>query len=119
MMWVRWGSVLMGLGVICGAFGGHALKTRLSAEMHQIYQVGVWYHLIHGLALLAVGWLATLKPAEVLVRLAGWSFVLGVILFSGSLYLLSLTGIKKFGMVTPLGGLAFLAGWACLAAAAR
>ncbi len=119
MVWVRYASLIMCLGVLLGAFGAHGLKKSLSAEMIQIYQTGVFYHLVHGLALLAVGWVATLKPNEGLVRTSGWFFVLGIVLFSGSLYLLSLTGIKRFGMITPLGGLSFLIGWLCLATTAR
>lgn len=106
-------------GVALGAFGAHGLKGTLSPESKQIYQTAVLYHLIHGLGLLAVGWIATLKPAERLPGYAGWAFVIGVVLFSGSLYLLSVTGIKKLGMITPLGGLAFLLGWLFLALAAR
>lgn len=119
MIWVQWGSALMFLGVALGAFGAHGLKDALSAEAKQTYQTAVLYHLVHGLALLAAGWLATLRPMESLVRTAGMSFVLGIILFSGSLYLLSITGIKKLGIITPFGGLAFLIGWACLALAAK
>ena len=107
------------LGVALGAFGAHGLKDALSPEARQTYQTAVLYQLIHGLALLAVGWLATLKPMEPLVRTAGWAFVIGVVLFSGSLYLLSVSGAKKLGMITPFGGLAFLLGWICLAIAAR
>ena len=106
------------LGVALGAFGVHGLKDALSAEGKQTYQTAVLYHLIHGLALLAVGWLALLKPNEAMVRNAGWAFVLGIVLFSGSLYLLSVTGIRKLGIITPFGGLAFLLGWLCLALAA-
>jgi uncharacterized membrane protein YgdD (TMEM256/DUF423 family) len=119
MTWIRWGSALMLLGVALGAFGAHGLKRALSPEGKSVYQTAVLYHLIHGLALLAVGALATLKPMEPLIRNAGWAFVTGIVLFSGSLYLLSLTGIKKLGIITPFGGLAFLIGWACLALAAR
>ena len=114
MMWMRCGSLLMLLGVALGAFGAHGLKETLSAEAKQVYQTAVFYHLIHGLGLLAVGWLAILKPMEPLIRIAGWSFVIGIVLFSGSLYLLSLTQAKKLGLLTPFGGLAFLVGWLCL-----
>ncbi len=117
MLWIRFGSLLMLLGVALGAFGAHGLKDVLSAEAKQLYQTAVFYHLIHGLALLAVGWMATVKPNAALVRQAGWAFVIGIILFSGSLYLLSLTGMKKLGIITPFGGLAFLTGWLFLALA--
>ena len=118
MMWIRYGSLVMLLGVALGAFGAHALKATLSDEARQIYQTAVLYHLVHGLGLLAVGWLAVLKPAEPMVKNAGWAFVIGFTLFSGSLYLLSVTGIKKLGIITPFGGLAFLLGWCFLALSA-
>ena len=119
MSWIRYGSLVMLLGVTLGAFGAHGLKTVLSPEAKQVYHTAVLYHLVHGLALLVVGGLSLLKPMEPLVSIAGWSFVLGMLLFSGSLYLLSVTGIAKFGFITPLGGLGLLTGWLCLAFAAR
>ena len=119
MIWIRLGSVLMFLGVALGAFGAHALKDALSQEGKAVYQTAVLYHFVHGLALLAVGWLAVLKPREPLIDRAGWAFVIGIVLFSGSLYLLAVTGAKTLGMITPLGGLAFLLGWLCVAVAAR
>ena len=119
MVWIRYGSLMMLLGVALGAFGAHGLKDVLSSEAKQTYQTAVLYHFIHGLALLAVGWLAFLKPMHPLIRTAGWMFLLGIFLFSGSLYLLSLTGIKRFGLITPCGGLAFLVGWFCLALSAK
>ena len=109
----------MFLGVAFGAFGAHGLKDTLTQEGKQVYQTAVLYHLIHGLALLAVGWLATLKPMEPLIQRAGWAFVIGIVLFSGSLYLLAVTGIKKLGLITPFGGLAFLLGWLLLALAVK
>ncbi|MBI3996457.1 MAG: DUF423 domain-containing protein [Candidatus Omnitrophica bacterium] len=119
MIWIRYGSLVMLLGVALGAFGAHGLKDTLTPEGKQIYHTAVFYHLIHGLALLAVGWLATLKPSEPLIRNAGVAFVLGILLFSGSLYLLSVTGIKKLGIITPFGGLALLIGWLLLALSAK
>ncbi len=119
MDWVRYGSLLMVLGVALGAFGAHGLKATLSDEARQSYQTAVLYHLVHGLGLLAVGWLATLRPTASLVRTAGWAFVIGIVLFSGSLYLLSVTVVKKLGIITPVGGLAFLVGWVCLALSAH
>ena len=119
MLWIRWGSLMMFLGVALGAFGAHGLKDTLSQESKQVYQTAVLYHLIHGLALLAVGWLSTLKPQTALIDRAGWLFLIGTVLFSGSLYLLAITGMKKLGIITPFGGLAFLAGWLCLALAAK
>lgn len=104
-------------GVALGAFAAHGLKARLSSEYLAIFQTGVTYQLIHTLALLAVALLATQLPG----RLVGWAvglFSLGIVLFSGSLYLLTLTGVGKLGIITPLGGVAFLAGWLCLGLAA-
>ena len=108
MIWIKGAAIVMFAAVALGAFGAHGLK--LAPDQKTIYQTGVLYHLVHGLALLAVGWLATVKPGEASIEYAGFSFLIGILLFSGSLYLLSITGIKKFGMITPLGGLAFLAG---------
>lgn len=119
MTWIRYGSLLMLIAVALGAFGAHALKGTLSEEGKRLYETAVLYHVIHGLSLLAVGWLATLKPADPAVARAGWAFVIGIVLFSGSLYLLAVSGIRKLGLVTPLGGLAFLIGWWSLALAAR
>jgi uncharacterized membrane protein YgdD (TMEM256/DUF423 family) len=106
------------LAVAFGAFGAHALKGRLDDYALGVFQTAVQYHFYHSLALLVVGVLALSQAHSGLLRSSGWLFMLGIILFSGSLYCLSLTGIKWLGAVTPLGGLAFIAGWACLAAAA-
>lgn len=103
-------------GVAAGAFGAHGLKERLSADMLAVFETGVRYQMYHALALLAAGWAADRRPGA-LTSAAGWLFVAGTVVFSGSLYLLSLTGQRWLGAVTPLGGLAFLAGWLCLAVA--
>ncbi len=108
------GSLLGFLGVAAGAFGGHLLKARLSPEMLSIYEVGVRYHLMHALALLACSWAIVQYPHH-LARLAGWLFLAGTVIFSGSLYALALSGVKVLGAVTPVGGLLLLAGWLCLA----
>lgn len=100
-------------GVGLGAFAAHGLKNRLSAEYLTIFQTGVTYQLIHTLALFGVALLSLHLPGRLVVW-AGVLFCLGIVLFSGSLYLLTLTGVSKLGIVTPFGGLAFLAGWACL-----
>lgn len=102
------------LGVGLGAFGAHALKARLSPEMLAIFETGVRYQMYHALALLGTGILAVIHPHRLLTT-AGWLFVLGMVIFSGSLYILSLSGVKVWGAVTPLGGLAFLAAWLCVA----
>ncbi|MGY4819917.1 DUF423 domain-containing protein [Pseudomonas chlororaphis subsp. piscium] len=104
-------------GVALGAFAAHGLKNRLSAEYLAIFHTGVTYQLVHTLALLGVALLATQIPGR-LVTWAGASFAVGILLFSGSLYLLTLTGFSKLGIVTPFGGLAFLIGWLCLGLAA-
>jgi uncharacterized membrane protein YgdD (TMEM256/DUF423 family) len=100
-------------GVALGAFAAHGLKNRLSAEYLAIFHTGVLYQLIHALAILGVAVLAAQLPGR-LMTMAGWSFALGIVLFSGSLYVLTLTGISKLGIITPFGGLAFLVGWALL-----
>ncbi|AZE26447.1 MULTISPECIES: DUF423 domain-containing protein [Pseudomonas] len=104
-------------GVALGAFAAHGLKNRLSAEYLAIFHTGVTYQLVHTLALLGVALLATQIPGR-LMTWAGASFAIGILLFSGSLYLLTLTGFSKLGIVTPFGGLAFLIGWLCLGLAA-
>ena len=100
-------------GVALGAFAAHGLKARLSAEYLAIFHTGVTYQLIHALALFGVAILSVHLPGK-LVTWAGALFILGILLFSGSLYVLTLTGISKLGIITPLGGTAFLAGWLCL-----
>ncbi len=104
-------------GVGLGAFAAHGLKSRLTAEYLAIFHTGVLYQLIQALALLGVAVLAAQLPGR-LVTWAGFSFALGIVLFSGSLYVLTLTGFSKLGIITPFGGLAFLVGWALLGVAA-
>jgi uncharacterized membrane protein YgdD (TMEM256/DUF423 family) len=108
------GAVLGALGVAAGAFGAHALKVRLSPEMLAVFETGVRYQLIHALALLALAWAGTRWSSPV-INMAGWLFLVGIFLFSGSLYALCLTGIRGFGAVTPFGGVAFIVGWLALA----
>lgn len=102
------------LAVSLGAFAAHALRNRLTPEMLNTFQTGVQYHMYHALALFGVGILSLHFPNNSLTRAAGYLFMLGIILFSGSLYTLSLTGVRWLGAITPLGGVAFLAAWACL-----
>lgn len=104
-------------GVALGAFAAHGLKQRLTPEYLAVFQTGTHYQLIHALALFGVGLLALQMPGR-LVNLAGGAFALGILLFSGSLYLLTLSGIGKLGIITPFGGVAFLIGWLCLGLAA-
>jgi len=98
------------IAVAAGAFGAHALRNRISPEAFNSFEVGVRYQMYHALALLAISWAITRWP-NVNVSLAGWFFVVGTVLFSGSLYALSFTGIRVFGAITPLGGVLFLLGW--------
>jgi uncharacterized membrane protein YgdD (TMEM256/DUF423 family) len=108
------GSISGFLAVVLGAFAAHALKDRLAPDMASTFEVGVRYQMYHAFALLAVGWAATRWPTTSILT-AGWLFLVGTIIFSGSLYGLSLTGSRWLGAVTPVGGLAFLLGWLCLA----
>ena len=112
------GSLCGFFGVVLGAFGAHGLKSKVTPEMLTVWNTGVFYHLVHALGLVIVGILCQILPEVGLVRNAGWAYFAGIILFSGSLYLLVLTSIKPLGMVTPFGGIAFLVGWVMLAIAA-
>jgi uncharacterized membrane protein YgdD (TMEM256/DUF423 family) len=115
--WLATGALAAGIGVGLGAFGAHGLKSRVDPQMLAVFDTGVRYHLYHALALLAVAWVSS-RSMSVLPSAAGWAFIAGILLFSGSLYLLVLTGTKWLGAITPLGGLAFLLGWVLLAASA-
>ncbi len=108
------GALSAFVGVAAGAFGAHGLKGKLSPEMLTVFEVGVRYQMYHAFALIVAAWALTKWPVQ-LISTGGWFFVIGTLLFSGSLYLLSMSGIKWLGAITPLGGLAFLAGWLCLA----
>lgn len=112
------GAALGGLTVACGAFGAHALKDRLSAEQAAWFEKAVHYQGLHALALLAVA-LAEARAPHRAWRAAGLAFVAGTVLFSGSLYAMALGGPRALGMVTPLGGTAFLVGWAAMLVGAR
>jgi uncharacterized membrane protein YgdD (TMEM256/DUF423 family) len=105
------------LAVVFGAFGAHALKGKLDDQALKVFETAVQYHFYHTFALLVVGVIALNQPQTVLLKSSGWLFVIGILVFSGSLYLLSLTGVRWLGAITPLGGLALIAGWGCLAAA--
>jgi uncharacterized membrane protein YgdD (TMEM256/DUF423 family) len=111
------GAVAAFLAVTLGAFGAHGLRGRLSPEMLAVFETGVRYHMYHALALILVA-LIMGRMSGWLIQTAGWCFVAGILLFSGSLYALALSGVTILGVVTPIGGLAFLVGWACLAFAA-
>ena len=111
------GSLSAGLAVTLGAFAAHGLRSRISTEALQTFETGARYQMYHALALLAVAWVATRWPGGA-VFAAGWLFVAGTLLFSGSLYLLAVTGLRVLGAITPFGGLAFILGWLALAWAA-
>lgn len=109
------GSVNAMLAVMLGAFGAHALRSRLTPDMLAVYQTGVQYHFYHALGLLIVALLAARFPELGAARWAGWLMTAGIIIFSGSLYLLALTCTRWLGAITPLGGVAFIAAWVVLA----
>lgn len=111
------GSISAFIAVGAGAFGAHALRARLAPDLLAVFETGSRYQMYHALALFAVAVAATRWPLST-VRAAGWLFIAGTLLFSGSLYALALTGMRSLGSVTPLGGLCFLAGWLALAYAA-
>ena len=111
------GAISGFIAVALGAFAAHGLKSRLDAAMLATFETGVRYHMYHALALIGVAWACSRWPGAT-VNAAGWLFIAGTVLFSGSLYALSLTGVRSLGAITPFGGLAFLAGWLCLAWAA-
>jgi uncharacterized membrane protein YgdD (TMEM256/DUF423 family) len=106
------------VSVAAGAFGAHALRGRLSPDLLAIFETAARYQMYHALALIAVAWAVVRWPGP-LSEWAGWLFVGGILLFSGSLYVLALSGVRWLGAITPLGGIAFLAGWICLALSAR
>jgi uncharacterized membrane protein YgdD (TMEM256/DUF423 family) len=108
------GALFALLGVAAGAFGAHWLAARMPADLAAVYETAVRYQLVHALALLAVAWACTRWPGGSTYA-AGWLFVIGILLFSGSLLVLSVTGLRSLGIVAPVGGTALLAGWACLA----
>ncbi|MEW5799754.1 MAG: DUF423 domain-containing protein [Bacteroidota bacterium] len=107
------GAALGFTGVVLGAFGAHALKSAVAPDMLAVFETGVRYQMYHAFGLIAVGLMVRFSDHR-LLSFAGWSFTAGIVLFSGSLYAMTFTGIKIFGMITPFGGLAFLFGWTCL-----
>ena len=108
-------AILGFLGVAFGAFGAHGLRERLSPEMLAVFEIGVRYQMYHVFALLAVAAAIAHFGRARMLLIAGWSFIAGVLIFSGSLYAVALTGTGMFGAITPIGGVGLLLGWACLA----
>ncbi len=113
MDWIRSAAILSFLGVALGAFGAHALKARLSPEMLHVWNTAVLYHLLHAIALLALALFAKVSTTN--IQWGAWFFLIGILLFSGSLYALSLSGLRAIGAITPVGGICFLLGWAWVA----
>ncbi len=121
--WILTAAVNGFIAVAAGAFAAHALNKRMSPDGLRIFETAVRYQMYHALALLAVAWVAARGPggpanAVAAANVAGWAFAVGIVLFSGSLYALCLTGISKLGAITPIGGVAFLVGWVALGVAA-
>lgn len=116
-LWLILGAACGFLAVALGAFGAHALKERLTPDLLAVWRTGVEYHFYHALALVLLGLFAR-QSSSAALNAGGICFALGILLFSGSLYALALTGVRALGAVTPLGGVLFLAGWACLLYAA-
>lgn len=111
------GAISAAVAVLLGSFAAHALKGRLAPEQLAVFETGVRYQLAHALGLLAVAWAVERFPGDA-ARWGGWLLLAGTVLFSGSLYLLTLTGVRWLGLVTPFGGVAFVVGWVLLAMAA-
>lgn len=118
-MWLRIGAISGFLAVAAGAFGAHGLDGKIEPRRLAIYGTATTYQMYHALALLAVGLLAMSGRSGTTVSVAGWGFLVGTLVFSGSLYALALSGERRLGMITPFGGLAFLVGWTALAIAAK
>lgn len=112
------GSLSAALAVAAGAFGAHALRARLEPRQLEVFETAARYQMYHAIALVLVAWAAT-RFTSSLVTVSGWLFLAGTLLFSGSLYAMTFTGIRALGAITPFGGVCFIAGWVCLALAAR
>ncbi|MCA2982328.1 DUF423 domain-containing protein [Gemmatimonas sp.] len=112
------GALSAGISVAAGAFGAHALRARVEPRLLEVFETGARYQMYHALALIAVAWVVSRAPSTVGTA-AGWLFLAGTLLFSGSLYAMTFTGIRALGAITPLGGVCFIAGWVCLALASR
>jgi uncharacterized membrane protein YgdD (TMEM256/DUF423 family) len=113
------GALTAMLSVVFGAFGAHLLEDRLTADALDVYQTGVQYHMFHSVGILLIALMIDRLPSQKLAIWAARLFLIGIVLFSGSLYALALSGIDILGAITPIGGVAFLAGWICMALSAR
>lgn len=111
------GALAAMLAVVLGAFGAHALRARLTPDLLAIYNTGVQYHFWHALGLLVIGIVAIQLPSSIVLKWAGWLMLAGIVIFSGSLYVLALSGVRWLGAITPIGGVAFILGWLLLAIA--
>ena len=111
------GSIAALAAVLIGAFGAHGLKERIAPDLLPVYKTGVEYHFYHALGLILVGLAAFHLPESGYLKGAGWAMLIGIVLFSGSLYVLALTGVRWFGAITPVGGIAFIVAWGLFAAA--
>lgn len=116
-LWLILGAINAFMAVAAGAFGAHGLRSRLDPRMLEVFETGARYQMYHALALLAVGWLASRTNSSVAAA-AGWCFLGGIVLFSGSLYALTTSGVTRLGIITPFGGTLFLVGWVLFAVAA-
>ena len=113
------GACSAALGVAAGAFGAHALRARVEPRLLEVFETGARYQMYHAFALIAAAWVVSrAMPGQGMATVAGWCFMVGTVLFSGSLYAMTFTGVRALGAITPLGGVAFIAGWICLAVAA-
>ncbi len=117
--YVKIGALIAMLSVVLGAFGAHMLEDRLTADAIDVYETGVQYHMFHAVGILLIAILIERLPSKKLAIWAARLMIIGIVLFSGSLYALALSGVKVLGAITPIGGVAFIAGWICMALAAR
>jgi uncharacterized membrane protein YgdD (TMEM256/DUF423 family) len=117
--YIKIGALTAMLSVVLGAFGAHLLENQLTADALDVYETGVQYHMFHAIGILLIALLIDRLPSRKLAIWAARLLLIGIVLFSGSLYALSLSGVKILGAITPLGGVAFIAGWIILALAAR
>lgn len=111
------GALSGAIGVAAGAFGAHALKARVEPRLLEVFETGARYQMYHAIAILLAAWVVSRFPGS-LANASGWLFLAGTVLFSGSLYAMTLTGVRALGAITPIGGVCFIAGWVCIALAA-